>query len=183
MSNTVRILAILFLSPYLFFSCTHKREELKQEGDLKQKEVQDHILESTVKIDTSFTYNDSYYALILTKLPSALVDEFVKPNSNTANDNLILPWRDNVINLKINKDNKSFLYTEIKKSFFKQIIPSDFLEKAIIEGVWFESFDKNGISFSITVCKPDTDICYFIGLIVDYTGKISLENRTDDDNE
>lgn len=87
------------------------------------------------------------------------------------------------INLK--RGSKNILSNrEIKKTDFTSIIPKNEIGKYQIGYFGIKSIENNGVTFSLNICKPDTDICYPLELFISnqgvFTFKVIDEGKMED---
>lgn len=76
--------------------------------------------------------------------------------------------------LEITKDGNIIYHQYIFKENFKIIIKND-IAKMALTGFWFENFEKDIFNFKISICVPDTDICYFIAIYINTSGDMKFE--------
>lgn len=79
-------------------------------------------------------------------------------------------YSDRSVSLKIQKGSKLLFEKEINKHDFKSIIPIKEMPSYMISSFSFERVIDNGYLFSLLICKPETDICYPIELIISNDG-------------
>ncbi|WP_320052878.1 DUF4738 domain-containing protein [uncultured Acetobacteroides sp.] len=94
-------------------------------------------------------------------------------------------YSDRSISLKIEKDGKPIFEKEIGKIDFKSIVPLKELPNYLISSFSFERIEGTGYLFSLLICKPDTDICYPIELLISNDGVMHSKELevNDEDNE
>lgn len=86
--------------------------------------------------------------------------------------------------LDIKYSNGEFLNKKINKAFFASYIPNKEMQKYSISYFNLDNVDNNErIVFSISLCIPETDICYWFELYVASKENIKIENVTSDEED
>lgn len=58
---------------------------------------------------------------------------------------------------------------------FKDIVPDDFLQWAILSDMDFMGVDSKGYHYQATVCVPDDASCYMVNITAGKDGGLSFE--------
>lgn len=86
--------------------------------------------------------------------------------------------------LDIKYPNGEFLNKKINRSLFASYIPSKEIEKYSIYYFNYERVSKsNEIVFSISLCIPETDICYWFELYISNKNDIKIKNISSDEDD
>ncbi len=95
----------------------------------------------------------------------------IKDNENIISDTVnyedgkteIHKYADRSLRLSIKRKDKVVLGEKMfDKSFFSSIVPQNELAKNLITFFMIRSVSDKNITFFITICKPDSDVCYSI---------------------
>jgi hypothetical protein len=79
---------------------------------------------------------------------------------------------------------KNILRDVINRYFFSSYIPKEEIEKYSISYFNLDRIDNNEkIFFTISLCVPETDICYWFELSVSNKGDIEIQDTTSDEDE
>lgn len=77
--------------------------------------------------------------------------------------------------LTINKDGKNIILNrKIKRDDFRLFIPKNEISKYCISNFKITDVTTTEIKFSINLCVPDTDVCYWFELIVSDNSNIKI---------
>lgn len=147
-------------------------DTLKQEQSFLKKKV---ITEESIKRDTTVNNYDISYIIQDN-------DDVIKTFPITDGkglDTVYYAGREIVLDIKYSKEN--ILYKKISRDFFKSYIPKEEIEKYSITNFSLDKIDNSGkIFFTISLCHPDTDICYWFELSVSNKGNIEIKDTTSD---
>ena len=80
-------------------------------------------------------------------------------------------YYDNIIHICVYEGKKELCGKDIKRSIFKEIIPSDFLAVSILEDMTFLGVQDNRFLFRAVLCVPDGP-CYYAHVLIDKENKI-----------
>lgn len=78
------------------------------------------------------------------------------------------------LDLKHRKGQTILSNKEINKYTFKSIVPQDEINQYQLWAFRIMEVEEEGILFYLNICKPDTDICYFIDLYISKDGDITM---------
>lgn len=84
-------------------------------------------------------------------------------------------YYDNIIHICVYEGKKSLYAKDITKQMFKDIVPDDFLQWAILSDMDFMGVDAKGYHYQATVCIPDDASCYMVHITAKGDGGISFE--------
>jgi len=97
-------------------------------------------------------------------------------------DTIYYAGREIILDLKYFK--KSILSEKINRDFFSSYIPKEEIDKYSISYFNLDSIDNNEkIFFTISLCVPETDICYWFEISVSNKGDIEIQDTTSDEDE
>lgn len=97
-------------------------------------------------------------------------------------DTVYYAGKEIVLNIKYLENN--ILHKKINKYFFSSYIPKKEMEKFSISYFNIDKVDNGKIIFFIiSLCIPETDICYWFELSVSNKGDIEIKNTTLDEDE
>lgn len=147
-------------------------DTLKQEQSFLKKKV---ITEESIKRDTTVNNYDISYIIQDN-------DDVIKTFPITDGkglDTVYYAGREIVLDIKYSKEN--ILYKKISRDFFKSYIPKEEIEKYSITNFSLDKIDNSGkIFFTLNLCVPDTDNCYWFELSVSNKGNIEIKDTTSD---
>ena len=82
---------------------------------------------------------------------------------------------DNVIDVKITRNEKNVLVKRFTKKDFSSWVEQSFLSKAILEGFVFDQVINGKMRFAASVCYPQTDIYIPLSITISTDGKLQIE--------
>jgi len=128
------------------------------------QKYEESIIDSLLDIDINFR-------VIIKK--STLMDKFVIQTFEQGDNVKKIVYRDRKINIKVTVGEQTIFDKTLTKETFPQIGDKDFLNQAIMHGIWIEKYDKEEqcLTMSCNVIVPDTDWSYFFLINVDTKGK------------
>ena len=90
-------------------------------------------------------------------------------------DTVYYAGKDIIFDIKYSKEN--ILHDIISRDFFNSYIPKEDIEKYSIDYFSLDKVDNSEkIFFTISLCHPDTDICYWFELSVSNKGDIEIKD-------
>jgi len=88
----------------------------------------------------------------------------------------ITNFADRSVFINLKRGNKNILSNrEIKKPDFASIIPKNEIGKYHLCYFGIKRIENNGATFLLNICKPDTDICYGIELLISNQGVFTFK--------
>lgn len=84
-------------------------------------------------------------------------------------------YMDNKINVRLSSDSKVVFNRTFTKLDFNSVVSSDFLEKAVLEGVVFDKISNEGFVYAASVSYPQTDLYVPIAIVISLDGKMKIE--------
>ncbi len=143
-------------------------DTLKQEQSFLKKKV---LTNNTIKRDTTIINYDISYTIQDNEdviLTSAITD-------GKGLDTVYHAGKVIILDIKYSKEN--ILYKEISRDFFNSYIPEEEIEQYSISYFSLGKVDNSEkIFFTISLCHPDTDICYWFELSVSKRGSIEIKD-------
>lgn len=97
-------------------------------------------------------------------------------------DTVYYAGREIILDIKYLENN--ILCKKIDRDFFNSYIPKEEIEKYSIYYFNLDRVDNSEkIFFSLSLCMPESDICYWFELSVSNKGDIEIKDTTSDDDE
>ncbi len=129
------------------------------------------VYEEVIKKDSIVIYNNVRYRGYVYINPS----HFKVMCPGVSEDGLGVDnvYYDNIIHICVYEGKKSLYAKDIRKQMFEEIIPDDFLQRAILSDMDFCGVDAGGYHYQATVCVPDEASCYLVDIAIDKDGKSS----------
>lgn len=84
-------------------------------------------------------------------------------------------YYDNVIHICVYEGRKCIYAQDITKKMFADLIPSDFLNQAILSDVHFLGIGTEGFHYQASVCIPESVVCYLVDLHIGFDSKVVME--------
>lgn len=81
-------------------------------------------------------------------------------------------YYDNIINLSVYKGAERLYSCDLRKEFYKNEVPGQFLRQAVLSDMTFMNADNEGLHFFAVLAIPETSISYMVETIVTYSGQI-----------
>lgn len=82
-------------------------------------------------------------------------------------------YYDNTIHLSVFYGASKVFSRDMRKSDYAKLVPSQFLEQAILNDINFHRADAGGFHFYASLCIPDDATCYMVEHIVTRKGQLS----------
>lgn len=147
----------------------------KQEQTFLQKKL---LSVNPIKRDT--TVNNYYVSYIIQDNDDKIKTFPITDGKGL--DTIYYAGREIILDLKYFK--KSILSEKINRDFFSSYIPKEEIDKYSISYFNLDSIDNNEkIFFTISLCVPETDICYWFEISVSNKGDIEIQDTTSDEDE
>ena len=128
--------------------------------------------EVTKKDTVVYQNGERYHCYVYVNPSNAKVYKNSYTDEGIAVENV---YYDNVIHICVYKGRVCLFSRDYSKKDFTGLIPSGFLNQAILSNMEFEAADNQGFHFNATVCIPDDASCYMVGICVDCKGKVGME--------
>ena len=96
----------------------------------------------------------------------------VRPTYSDEGFKLDHVYFDNVIHLCVFEGKNKLFGKDIYKKDFKEVIPEEFLQWAILSDMEFMGVNEKGYQYQATICIPDEISCYLINLSISTDGNI-----------
>lgn len=131
------------------------------------------VYTEVTKRDTVVSHgNHRYHAYITVNPTSIKVYRTTYTADGMAVENFSF---DNVIHLSVYEGRQCLFRSNFNKSMFEQMVPEEFLCKAILSDIVYLFCDAKGIHFQASICVPDSVSCYAVELVVDENGELTME--------
>lgn len=140
---------------------------IKVEGPfLNSKEQAENIIQER---DTIIEPFHIHYKLI-----ELLNDSIIKVGTLSTGEQVSLTYHNRIVEINLQYEDKSVLTKRISKEDFLSIIPKNNLKEYQIWNFYIEDVSNDNVTFSLSICVPDTDNCYFILYKVSKIGEIQI---------
>ncbi len=151
----------------------HKSENAEDSLAFSGKDVQIiPIYTEVTERDSVVTYNGKRYRAYVYINPSKMkVYKTSYSEEGISVDNV---YYDNVIHICVYEGRQSLYASDITKRMFEHVIPADFLDKAILADMNFNSVDSSGYHYQASLCIPESSLCYIVNLSISFDGKLSM---------
>ena len=84
-------------------------------------------------------------------------------------------YYDNIMHISVFHGSRQLFSSDIRKQDYKELIPANFLEEAILSAMDFTHIDAEGLHFNATVCRPDGASCYMVDTQIAFTGQQTMK--------
>lgn len=137
-----------------------------------------HVMEvpmcnEVLKKDSVVTYNNTRYRGYVYINPSKI--QVMRPGVSEEGIGVDNVYFDNIIHICVYEGRKKLFSKDIAKQMFKDIIPADFLQWAILSDMAFVGVNSKGYQYQATICIPDDASCYMINITISQNGELSYE--------
>lgn len=187
---------ILIISLFLLFvGCGKKDKSMREIHYETEKKVNnDTTSKKTVldangeprssQIDTKYKISSYPQINIDTIMSGVHITYSVKDNKRILSDTIVSGdgrikthwYADRSLFLSVERRNKIILREKVfDKSFFSSIVPKSELSKNLISFVTVKYVSDTSVTFFVTICKPDSDVCYYIEMVILNDGKVALK--------
>ncbi|UTW65778.1 DUF4738 domain-containing protein [bacterium SCSIO 12643] len=166
MKNVVFILLVIFS-----FSCSENDSKVKE----TKKETIVRFFPEEINMNTKFTgVNDSIQLIVKMKSSDKDFVTFSRVSRDTVWEDR---YRDNSVELSLSLNQTKFFAKTFTKHDLLETMPKEFMDQSLIFDVWYESFDPKveEVKLQMTVCKPETDYCYFYSIYISVSGTFKIE--------
>lgn len=85
-------------------------------------------------------------------------------------------YYDNIMHICVYQGAKCLYSSDIAKHIFASMVPSNFLENAVLSNMRFCNVSKNGFCYEATLQQPESSIMSVIDLYVSFEGKLTMKN-------
>ena len=139
-----------------------ERSMQKKERHAFEGEKQDTVINN---IHISYTIQDN--------------DEIITTTYRTGKlDTLFYPGTEVILDVKYPQED--VVYKKIDRTFFASYIPSTEMTKYSVSYFKLVGVNNNELIFSISLCMPDSDVCYWFDLYVTNTDDIKIKEIIED---
>lgn len=131
------------------------------------------VYNEVVKKDSVVMYDNVRYRGYVYINPSKI--KVMRPGVSEEGLGVDNVYYDNIIHICVYEGRKSLYAKDITKQMFKDVVPDDFLQWAILSDMDFIGVDASGYHYRATVCVPDDAACYMVHITADKGGGLSFE--------
>lgn len=175
--NTVKY-HIVKQTPHLFVFINQNGERVKLSKttdnsylDLFAQKTILHVNQNRiVKRDTVYYHDaDKYHCYVQINPTTYKVAVATYNDDGVEVDNI---YYDNIINLSVYKGAARLYSSDIRKEFYKNEVPGQFLKQAVLSDMTFMNAGNDGLHFFAVLAIPETSISYMVETIITYNGQI-----------
>ena len=84
-------------------------------------------------------------------------------------------YYDNIIHISLFQGARRVYSSDFRKQQFSKLVPSGFMEQAVMTNMEYDHVDVEGFHFNATVCKTDGVSCYLVGITITKAGSMSMK--------
>ncbi|MBQ3629828.1 MAG: DUF4738 domain-containing protein [Prevotella sp.] len=126
-----------------------------------------------VKFDSVVNYNGKRYHWYIAVNPTRQrVTKMVYNNDGVGVENI---YYDNIIHIGLFQGAQRLYSHNFNKQMYRNDVPQDFLEQAILGNMQFDHVDADGFHFNATICIPDGISCYMVETLVGFGGEVTMK--------
>lgn len=170
-ANPMKILfSIAILSvAVILFACSEeiKKEEKQILTDYSDKGLPGKHRMQAYDNDQIIKLNDKDFHSFLSRTPNDSL-----PYVTSITGDICV---DNRISLRITRGNELIFNKVFTKYSFESLVSSEFLEKAVLEGMVYDKNSPEGLVYAVSLSYPQTDLCMPISVTVSAYGKITMK--------
>jgi len=172
--------AILKQTEHLFLLQNQNGDEVKYR---KSESAEDSLafvrqrpeiltLSEVLKMDSVVVYgNERYHWYIAVNPTKYRVTKTTYNSDGVGVDNV---YYDNIIHVSLYSGSQCLFSRDFKKQMFADMIPTEFLEQAVLGNMQYDHADAHGCHFDATLCIPDGASCYLVDILIGKDGKVSM---------
>lgn len=171
---------ILKQTAHLFIFANQNGEQIKlvkseDESDdffFEGKKVRPLNQNELIKRDTVLVYGDEKYHCYVQVNPTTF--KVVKSSYN--NDGVVVDniYHDNIIHLSVFKGANKVYSSDFKKQDFKEYVPAEILQEAILSDMLFSKIDASGVHYVAVLGIGDSKISYDVNVSISFDGKLQF---------
>lgn len=125
----------------------------------------------TIKRDTVTMLEGERYHVYIQVNPTTY--KVIKESLNDDGVEVDNVYYDNIVNVTQYQGARRLFSRDFRKQDFTRLVPQGFVEGAIMDDIRFESLDKKGFHYTVSLISPDTPVSFEVALT------IGLDGRTD----
>lgn len=126
-----------------------------------------------VKFDSVVNYNGKRYHWYIAVNPTRR--RVTKMTYNSEGVGVENVYYDNIIHIGLFQGAQRLYSDNFNKQMYKNDVPQDFLEQAILGNMQFDRVDAAGFHFNATICIPDGISCYMVETLVSFEGRVTMK--------
>lgn len=151
----------------------HKAEDNVDSLSFVREQEKAPVYTEVIKKDSVVRYNNVRYRGYVYINPSKI--KVMRPGVSEEGLSVDNVYYDNIIHICVYEGKQSLFAKDITRQMFKDIIPNDFLQWAILSDMDFMGVDAEGYHYQATVCIPDGASCYVVDITISTDGKLSYK--------
>lgn len=187
--NRKYLFTSMLIVGYLFTSCNERKnkiDEAKERDTIRvdllakhsqEKENQNIIHFESINVDSII---GNYRVLYKTQDNGRMITTY--PITDGKGKDTICYASQDII-LTINKNGRDIINRKIQRNDFRSFIPKNDISKYCISNFKIIDGTTSDIKFSINICIPETDICYWFDLMVSDNGDFKIKEVVEKESD
>ena len=153
----------------------HLKKSEVEEDSLAFSSKQPEILTLTevLKLDSVVYFGGERYHWYIAVNPTKY--KVTKTTYNSEGVGVENVYYDNIIHVSLFSGATCLYSKDLRKQMYKDNVPSEFLEQAILGNMQYDHTDAAGVHFNATLCVPDGASCYLVETLIGFDGQMSMK--------
>lgn len=84
-------------------------------------------------------------------------------------------YYDNIMHISVYKGAQKLYSSDFRKQQYAKMVPTKFLEEAVLANMEYSKIDAAGLHFNATLCVPDGASCYIVESLISYKGQMTMK--------
>lgn len=126
-----------------------------------------------VKSDSVVSYNGARYHWYIAINPTRY--KVVRRAYNEDGIEVENVYYDNIMHISVYNGAQKLYSSDFRKQQFAELVPSAFLNEAVLANMEYSKADAAGLHFTATLCIPDGASCYQVETLVSYKGQMTMK--------
>jgi hypothetical protein len=126
-----------------------------------------------VKTDSTVSYNGARYHWYIAINPTRF--KVVRRTFNDDGMEVENVYYDNIMHISVYNGAQCLYSSDFRKQQYTKLVPTKFLEEAVLANMEYSKADAEGLHFNATLCIPDGASCYLVETIISYKGKMTMK--------
>ena len=126
-----------------------------------------------VKTDSVVNYNGARYHWYIAINPTRY--KVVRRTFNEDGMEVESVYYDNIMHISIYNGAQRLYSSDFRKQQYAHLVPTAFLEEAVLAKMEFVKADAAGLHFNATLCIPDGASCYLVETVISYKGEMTTK--------
>ena len=131
------------------------------------------MVSEVLKMDSVVLYGGDRYHWYIAVNPTRY--RVVKTTYNSDGVGVDNVYFDNIIHISLYCGSQCLFSHDFKKQMFADMIPTEFLDQAILGNMQYDHTDAHGCHFNATLCIPDGASCYLVDILIGKDGNMSMK--------